>query len=166
MTTMEAACHDMAQACRTADVWAAEAVTQAELLGRFALLDDILREVKTAHEAVGREVLAAADDGDKIPGGGVLRIAGGHERKTYDVPLLRGAVARSCAILVGMDDDPRIDAVVEAAWTVPPTTPSVSFRSGAAKHLGIRLADYAVVDTTPRTIRVEDRPARVWIDRS
>lgn len=154
------------EAVADADMWAAEAEDQEDLLARFALIDDALRALKEAHAAVGHEVLLSADNGDEVPGGGTLRFGGGNAKKVYDVELLRGKVADACATLVGMDEDPRIEAVVEAAWSVAPTSPSAGFRVTGAKRLGIRLRDYCVEESTPLTVRIEDRPTRVSIGTS
>lgn len=151
------ACHAIIDRAVEAVDWAAARTDAADLLERFALVDDAYASLRAARDVVVAEVLATNDDGDEIPSGGTLRLAGGAERKNFDVELLRSKVAAACAERVGMDGDRRVDDIVEASWSVVPSSPSVQFKSRAAKVLGIKLDDYAEVVRSPRTARIEGR---------
>ena len=157
VTDFASACEAIIDTAIQAPDWAAARIDQADLLERFALVDDALACLRAARDAVASEVIASADDGDTIPSGGTLKVTGGVERKQFDVDRLRSQVATKCATLVGMEDDPRVPAVVDAAWAVVPASPSVQFRVTGAKRLGIKLDDYCTLERTTRQARIEGR---------
>lgn len=138
--------------------WAEDSPDQAELLRRFGLIDDALVALRDARDAVAAEVIASADDGDEIPGGGVLRIGGGARRKDYDTSLLRSRIIAAAAEHAGVDATVApVDDIVDVVWQIAPISPSAEFRVRNAKRYGIDLDRYCTIERTRRTARIEGR---------
>lgn len=142
-------------------------------LATYGILQDLLNSVKDAMSVVGSAAIVTAPDRFAeypVPGGGVFKIGGGKERKRYDQPRIISAAAAAlrtshdiAAVVDSNGETKPAEAVVdrivlEVATLTGATAPSFSsWRSGAAKGLGLRLNDYAELEDAPLTHRIEGR---------
>lgn len=142
-------------------------------LDLFGRLDDTRRLVQWMMDEVGKACIGMAPDRFAeypVPGGGMFKIGGGRQRKSYDNEgLVREAALRIAEVLrlktiVTADGEPGepvplvTGIVSKVAALVGATAPSFDgWRSGVAKELGIDLKAYAETEETPLRPRLEGR---------
>lgn len=159
-----------------------ECSTTEECIELYTELYDFHREVQVMLDAVQTRMVNITPRDLRyqawpLPGSGVLKFSGGKERTRYDQPAVVGAFARGIADRV--EDDFKIDAIVseggenifpsswhkivhtiadkmaQAAGAMAPSFDS--WRAGVAKEFGIKLNDFAQLETSPITVRIEGR---------
>lgn len=144
-----------------------------DMLAMYGILQDLINVAKDAQAVVGAELVKHVPsrfDPYPVPGGGTFKIAGGRERKNYDQPRLVSAVAEAVATKAGIagvitDDGEHVTGHDNIIWCIEQfaevagvTAPSYSnWRSTVAKAYGLKLNDYADIDHSPITTRIEGR---------
>lgn len=167
-----AAAEEMSAALADAGT-AIDGAEQDDMLALYGLLADVVNAAKDGQAVIGAALLAVVPsrfDAYQVPGGGVFKFAGGKERKRYDQPALISAAAAAIQEHEGIEGvvttsgevlqaDPIIERIVSTfAGLAGATAPSFStWRSGVAKGLGIPLNNYADLEDSPITHRIEGR---------
>jgi hypothetical protein len=142
----------------------------ASLLGA---IDDLRKVVQWMADETGSGVVRTATDRHTaypVPGGGLLKIAGGSEKKRYDNDAVRREVITKlighlglAAIVTGDGEEGKPEPVIAALVAkvldlVGAGTPSFTgWRATVAKELGINLKDFAEYEKSPYKARIEGR---------
>lgn len=143
------------------------------LLDFYGRVHDGLRTMTYLRDTLGRALIEIAPDRHTaypVPGGGVFKIGGGRERKSYDQSRVVAAFAAALTEQLALegvvtadgevgDPGPVIAALVHTMAKATGATASsfTGWRTGVAREVGVNLNDYADFEDGPHTHRIEGR---------